>query len=198
METSSEKLITTLKMSLQSLYSSVRKSLINHNTFRKTATTYTQHFFSSKASTETPNEGTEKKKKIPIPRITLISNDDKVTITTLEEAQKLSKRRDLKLVKIIDVDTKSQRPVYKLMTGAEYHAEDLKQREQRKQERLNSDALKGEKVVMLSSGIAEHDLKTQVNKVVKWLGKRYEVRFIINGDADKMDKAVSIFNILYK
>lgn len=74
----------------------------------------------------------EKKKKQIVPRITLISDGDKIEITTLDEAQKLSHRRNLKLVKIVDLDLKTQRPVYKLLSGTEYFAEELQQRENKK------------------------------------------------------------------
>lgn len=46
-------------------------------------------------------------------RITLIGTDNSVSITDLTNAQNLSVRRELKLVKIQDVDTKTRRPVYK-------------------------------------------------------------------------------------
>ncbi|KAJ8984951.1 hypothetical protein NQ317_007820 [Molorchus minor] len=108
-----------------------------------------------------------KKKTTSIPKITLIQGDE-LTVTSLEEAQKLSKRRDLKLVKIIDLDTKTQRPVYKLMTGSEYFAEDLKQRELKKLEKQSS-TIKGEKVLILGHSISEHDLMTDVKKLLNGL-----------------------------
>lgn len=46
-------------------------------------------------------------------RITLISPDNSVSITDLKNAQNLSVKRELKLVKIQDVDAKTRRPVYK-------------------------------------------------------------------------------------
>lgn len=137
------------------------------------------------------DETQQKKKKIPIPRITLIGQDENISITTLEEAEKISKRRELKLVKVVDFDMKTQRPVYKLMTGSEYLAEDLKQRERRKLDKANSSSLKGDKVLIISSGISEHDLKTQINKIIKWIGKQYEVRVVINGDKSNIAKTVS-------
>lgn len=137
-----------------------------------------------------PVTGEEKKKKTNIiPKITLISGDQ-LTIVTLEEAQNISKRRDLKLVKIVDLDTKTQRPVYKLMTGSEYHAEDLKQREQKKKEKQKG-GIKGEKVLIIKHNITEHDLQTDIKKITKWISKSYEVRVVINGDSTNMDKAVS-------
>lgn len=127
-------------------------------------------------------ESSEKKKKRFIPKITLLQQEA-ITITTLEEAQKLSKRRDLKLIKLTDLDTKTQRPVYKLMTGSEYHQEELKQRELRKKEKGSGDVLRGDKVLILNSVISQHDLSTHVNKIRKWLTKKYEVRISINCDA---------------
>ncbi|KAJ8936880.1 hypothetical protein NQ314_012144 [Rhamnusium bicolor] len=139
-----------------------------------------------------PITGEQKKKKANIvPKVTLISGDE-LTVTTLEEAQKISKRRNLKLVKIVDLDTKTQRPVYKLMTGSEYQAEDLKQREQRKKEKQNS-FIKGEKVLILNQRISEHDLQTDIKKIKKWIAKSYEVRVVINGDSNSMQKAVSVY-----
>lgn len=53
------------------------------------------------------------KKKAYEARITLISPDNSVSITDLKNAQNVSLRRELKLVKIQDVDSKTRRPVYK-------------------------------------------------------------------------------------
>lgn len=128
-----------------------------------------------------------KKSKRPIvPKITLLSGQDDISVTTLEEAQKLAKRRDLKLVKIIDIDTKTQRPVYKLMTATEYNAEEVKQ----KKEKQKSTAFKGEKLLMLGANITEHDLQTQIKKIQKWIQKDIEVRIVIN-DSSGGEKAVS-------
>lgn len=139
-----------------------------------------------------PETGEVKKRKTTIiPKITLLSGND-VTVTTLVEAEKLAKRRDLKLVKIIDLDTKTQRTVYKLMTGSEYHAEDLKQRELKKKEKQNS-FIKGEKVLMLNANISEHDLQTNCRKIEKWIDKLYEIKVVISG-ATGSDKAENVYN----
>lgn len=53
------------------------------------------------------------KKKTYEPRITLIGSDNSVSITDLKNAQNVSLRRELKLVKIKDEDSKTRRPVYK-------------------------------------------------------------------------------------
>lgn len=46
-------------------------------------------------------------------KITLHGADGSISITSLDEAQKLAKRRGLKLMKETDLDGKSQRAVYK-------------------------------------------------------------------------------------
>lgn len=46
-------------------------------------------------------------------KVTLRGIDGAVSITSLDEAQKIAKRRGLKLMKETDLDGKSQRPVYK-------------------------------------------------------------------------------------
>ena len=47
------------------------------------------------------------------PKITLINTDESITIVALDEAQHISKRRNLKLVHVMDMDVKTLRPVYK-------------------------------------------------------------------------------------
>ncbi|XP_065080255.1 translation initiation factor IF-3 [Ochlerotatus camptorhynchus] len=118
------------------------------------------------------------------PKITLVGPDQAVSIVSLDEAQKISKRRDLKLVKIVDLDMKTQRPVYKLMSSAEYLEEDLKRREEKKRTKQEA-AIKGDKLLNVSARITEHDLMSKIHHVQKWLTKQYEVRIIISGDGDK-------------
>lgn len=153
-------------------------------------------YFSNKPLEPTIVEGLpasalpQKKTKRPIvPRITLISGNNDITITTLEDAQKLATRRNLKLVKIVDFDTKTERPVYKLMTAAQYAAEDIKQ----KKEKKSGSPYKGEKVLMLSSVITDHDLQTQIKKIEKWIGKEYEVRVAISGSIDQSVNKILLF-----
>ncbi|KAJ2950518.1 hypothetical protein O0L34_g8762 [Tuta absoluta] len=121
------------------------------------------------------------KKKIYETRITLIAPDSSVSITDLKNAQSLSVRRDLKLVKVQDVDSKTRRPVYKLMTSAEYHQEELQKRKEKQAARQNT-FIKGEKLLTLSSRIGENDLMTGVKKMLKLLEKQYEVRVVIAGE----------------
>lgn len=183
-------------MSLTSLLKTFRVLTVKHSIKHVSCA------FSSKAPPQgvikrvDPATGEIKTKKTNIiPKITLISGEN-ITITTLQEAEKLSKRRDLKLVKVVDLDAKTQRPVYQLMTGAEYHAEDLKQREKRKLDKQQS--LKGEKILLINSRITQHDLETQLRKAIKWLQKMYEVRVVINGANGGGDAAVCGVEIIQK
>lgn len=115
------------------------------------------------------------------PQVTLLSGD-KIDVVTLDQAKKIAERRQLKLVNIIDFDTKSNRPVYKLMTGTEFLEAELKQREQKRAARLEPH-IKGEKLLTIASKTSDHDLEMKIHKTVKWIEKLYEVRAVITGDA---------------
>lgn len=58
------------------------------------------------------NSSAAQKKHKDSPKITLIQNQN-ITVTALEEAKHLAKRRSMHLVKVQDMDAKTQRPVYK-------------------------------------------------------------------------------------
>jgi translation initiation factor IF-3 len=124
------------------------------------------------------------------PIITLIGTDNNQSVVLFSDAEKIAKRRDLKLVRIVDLDTKTQRPIYQLMTGAQYYTEDRKLRKEKfaKEE----SGFKGYKLVTLSHRITPHDLSSKLKNITKWLSKAYEVRVVINGDKDNMKCAVSV------
>lgn len=127
---------------IQRFSSSTKTSLLK-SLVQQDRTKFCARYFSTE-NTTTDNESAtknEKKKKQIIPRITLISDGDKIEITTLDEAQKLSHRRNLKLVKIVDLDLKTQRPVYRLLSGSEFLKEELQQREDKKSKK---EYIKGE------------------------------------------------------
>lgn len=136
------------------------------------------------------------KKKTYENRITLISPDNSLSITDLKNAQNISLRRDLKLVKIQDIDSKTRRPVYKLMTNSEYHAEELSKRKEKQMARQNA-SIKGEKLLTLSSRIGEHDLMTGIKKMMKLVEKQYEVKVVIAGeDAEAAIKSEKIYQTI--
>jgi hypothetical protein len=73
-------------------------------------------FFSSSSSFNDYNRDDKNKgerQKTPIvPKITLI-NDNKMEIVTMEQAKKIADKRQMKLINIVDFDTKSKRKIFK-------------------------------------------------------------------------------------
>lgn len=121
-----------------------------------------------------------KPKTVRQPKITLLGPDKDVSVVTMEEASKLCIRRGLKLIKIIDVDTKTQRPVYKMMTPNQFLNEDHKSNENKDTKNINK--LKSEKTALINCRIGRNDLESKVNNFRKWLSKMHEVRVTVSGD----------------
>lgn len=142
-----------------------------------------------------PGEGTPakkpKKKTIEIPKITLIQQNDAMSVTTLEEATKLARRRDLQLIKIQDLDPKSQRPVYKLATVAELLADD--DSKESKAEKISSSKKHIVKSLTLGSRISEHDLSSRLKNISKWMAKGCEVRVLIQGVSNDGKNSEAVF-----
>jgi len=132
---------------------------------------------------EIDSEGALKKirpKTVPLPKITLLGPEKDVSVVTMDVASKMCERRGLKLVKIIDIDTKTQRPVYQMMTPNQFLKED--QKSHQKKDEKNHNQLKREKTILINSRIGQSDLESKVNNICKWLSKMYEVRVTITGD----------------
>ncbi|KAF7993286.1 hypothetical protein HCN44_006346 [Aphidius gifuensis] len=132
-----------------------------------------------------------KKKKIFIPKITLLSEKDEISVMTLDEAQKLAKRRALKLIKIVDFDTKTERPIYKLMNISDFIKEENKAKAEAKEVKENS--IKEDKTITVSSKIGDHDLNTKIKSMLKMLGKRHGIRAVISVDGSQ-EKADEVRN----
>lgn len=139
------------------------------------------------AALDAKNEGIKKPKPktVPIPKITLISPNDSITVTILEDAQRLAKRRNLILTKVTDLDSKTQRAIYKLTSNISHvnrtekateAAEDVKNDDKDKQK------FKEVKLLYISAKITEHDLSTKIKKVVKLLDKQHKVKLVITLD----------------
>lgn len=145
---------------------------------------------SSDSSVQKPSVTSSRNRKNDTgPVITVIGTDNNPAVLSLSEAEKIAKRRDLKLVKIVDLDTKTQRPIYQLMTGAQYYKEDKKLRQEKAAKKEGG--FKGEKLLTLSHRITPHDLSSRLKNISKWLSKTYEVRIVIDGDSENMKNAVS-------
>lgn len=128
------------------------------------------------------------KRKIFIPKVTLLSDTGDMTVMTLEEAEKLAHRRNLKLVKVVDVETRSERAVYRLMKVQDFMKEEAKAKAEAKAARDKT--IKEDKTIAISGKIAEHDLETKLKSIQKMLRKRYGVRVLVAVDGN-LEKAVS-------
>ncbi|PNF39715.1 hypothetical protein B7P43_G05645 [Cryptotermes secundus] len=149
----------------------------------------------SDSSAQKPTTTSSRKHKSDSgPVITLIGTDNSPSVVSLSDAEKLAKRRDLKLVRIVDLDTKTQRPIYQLMTGPQYYSEDRKQRNEKSTKKESG--IKGDKLLTLSHRITPHDLSSKLKNVTKWLSKTYEVRVVINGDSNNMKCAEQVYDMI--
>lgn len=84
---------------------------------------------------------------------------------------------------------------FRLMTGAEYHAEELKKRDERKSAKKEFH-IKSEKLLTLGSKISEHDLRSKLAKCLKWLEKLHEIRVVISGDPSDTEKVEKMFTTI--
>jgi len=148
-----------------------------------------------KNRSEIDDEGALKKirpKTVPLPKITLLGLERDVSVVTMDVASKMCERRGLKLVKIIDIDTKTQRPVYQMMTANQFLKDDPKSHQSKDEK--NHNQLKGEKTVLLNCRIGQSDLESKVNNIRKWLSKMHEVRVSVTGDTanEVADKVIQM------
>jgi len=121
------------------------------------------------------------------PKITLLGPNKDVSVVTLDMANKMCERRAMKLVKIVDVDTKTQRPVYQMMTTNQFLQQDSIGKSRHlvlvdDEKKAKANKLKSEKTVLINCHIGRNDLESKVNNFRKWLGKLHEVRVTVTGD----------------
>lgn len=81
------------------------------------------------------------------------------------------------------------------MTGAEFHEEEIKRREEKKVARQEKH-IKPEKLLTLSNKISEHDLNSKLAKCLKWIEKLHEVRVVITGDQSEVQKTEKILSFI--
>lgn len=135
------------------------------------------------------------------PKITLLGADKNVSVVTLEVAKKMCERRAMKLVKIVDLDTKTQRPVYQMMTANQFLREEdtIGESCSDGEKNITASKLKSEKTALINCRIGRSDLESKVNNFRKWLGKLHEVRVTVTGDtandiADEIIKMTKDFS----
>lgn len=113
--------------------------------------------------------------------ITLLGTDGIPKTSTLAAAQKLSKRRNLRLIKVSDFDPRREIPIYKLLTSNQALGEDITHKKQNK----GKTGFKSEKIITFSYNISEHDLNSKVQNILKWIEKKHEVRATISGPSSE-------------
>ncbi|XP_034937067.1 uncharacterized protein mIF3 [Chelonus insularis] len=157
---------------------------------------YNQNFCSNVSNVPGIEDPVNQKKKKPfIPRITLLFDNNDLTVTTLEQAEKLANRRNMKLIKIVDFDVKTERPIYKLMSIKDFIKEDNLSKAAAKVQKERS--LKEDKTITLSSRIANHDLEVKIKSMHKMLKRKHGIRVIISID-NNHEKAEFVRNEIMK
>ncbi|CAB0004764.1 unnamed protein product [Nesidiocoris tenuis] len=74
---------------------------------------------------------------------------------------------------------KRDSPVYKLLTGAQFRAEELNLTRTKGKDDQQKGAYKGEKLVQINAKIGQHDLDSKINNILSWLKKNYQIRITI-------------------
>lgn len=147
------------------------------------------------------NDGTKKQrpKTVPVPKITLMLPNDSSTVTILEEAQRLAKRRNLILIKVTELDSKTLRPVYKLTSSSDYVEGSIEEAVEVPEDNdKDKQKLKDIKLLYISAKIAEHDLRVKLKNVVKLLNKNYRVKLAVTLDDGQENKTRSIVTDIVK
>ncbi|XP_076294333.1 uncharacterized protein LOC143215781 [Lasioglossum baleicum] len=123
------------------------------------------------ANTET-EENKKRKKTVRVPNIKLIHPDKSMTISLLEEAQKIAKRQNLHLVKQTYTD-RDNRDVYELCDSTEFFEN------RSKEDTTEKVVYKNTKFFPIQSKIKEHDLAIKLNNINKLLQKNHKIKIAI-------------------
>ena len=140
----------------------------------------------------------KKKKTVRIPEITLMNIDGSITVTKLEQAEKLAKRHNFYLIKLPYIDTKGSRHIYKLVDHATYIKEigtsetnENEKRDKNKeinQNRKKDHKYRSTKLFEISAKIDKHDLDTKLNNINKLLHKDHVVKIIVTYSENQKNK----------
>lgn len=132
----------------------------------------------------------KKKKKSPkIPKITLIHPNNSITITQLEDAEKLADRRNLQLVHVSD-ESKNNRQIYKLVEYSKIKEEEKEEEKKEKKEKeCDKKKVKSTKLFTIKSDIMDYDLNVKINNINKVLKKKHKVKiFFIHPDGIRVKR----------
>ncbi|XP_017790535.1 PREDICTED: uncharacterized protein LOC108572763 [Habropoda laboriosa] len=122
------------------------------------------------------DENKYKRKTARVSKITLIHPNSSVSVTLLEAAEKLAKRRHLELIEVSDSNHKSDRSVYKLINPIEY-----KDQDDDKKTKVNESNTKWKttKLFNFKCNINDHDLDIKIRNINKALRKKHMVKIIL-------------------
>lgn len=146
--------------------------------------------FSSNNVNDLEEKTEEKKKKTPrIPKITLIHPNNSITVTLLEDAEKLADRRNLQLVHVSD-KSKNSKSIYKLVDYPTIKEKEEKEEKYDKKKKYNyKKKLKSTKLFTIKNDIMDYDLNIKINNVNKVLKKNHKVKmFFIHPNGIRVKK----------
>ncbi|EGI58133.1 PREDICTED: uncharacterized protein LOC105153199 [Acromyrmex echinatior] len=177
-------------MIVSGLSPALRKVVHLAQSFSRYRTTDQCRMFNKWPETDSNDNKKPRPKTEPIPKITLLSLDNSTIVTVLEVAQRLAKRRNLTLIKVSDLEDKTQRPLYKLVKTANLLEEIEDTQDTDKTAQKSSKIIK---LFYISAKITEHDLWTKTKNMMKLLNKGHKVKVAITldgADGGKMQRVI--------
>ncbi|CAL8072037.1 unnamed protein product [Orchesella dallaii] len=172
--------------------SAFRKGAFGGYKFRFYSTSVTVEDI-KKAEKERETKNKFKLKTAQTIKIMLVSETGSLTAVTLDEANKIAKKKGLHLVHIQNEREKpvrTEKEVYKLIskTATLEEDEDLGTDDTKPYEREKTkDKPKDLKTSLFKSNIGEHDAASKINVMKKWIQKGHRVRVEIGQAGDRGD-----------
>ncbi|XP_043587716.1 uncharacterized protein LOC122570001 [Bombus pyrosoma] len=152
------------------LFKSIRSFLIKNNS------NVNQYVQNCSKSCIDDADGKEKKRKTQrIPKITLIHTDKSISVISLEEAEKLAKRRNLELIHVSNI-SKSGRSVYELGNSLKIDEITSNAAKTHKSEQK----IKSAKLFTIKQNIMDYDLNVKINSINRALKKNYKAKIFFS------------------
>lgn len=150
------------------LFKSIRLFLIKNNS------NVNQYVHNFSQSCVDDADGKETKRKTQrIPKITLIHTDKSISVISLDDAEKLAKRRNLELIHVSNT-SKSGRSVYELVDSLKIVKTANNVAETHKYEQKTKPA----KLFAIKQNIMDYDLNVKINNINKTLKKNYKAKIL--------------------
>ena len=164
------------------LFKSIGLFLIKNNS---NVNQYVQNF--SKSCINHAVEEKKKGKTTRTPKITLIHTDKSVSVISLENAEKLAKRRNLELIHVSDT-SKSGRSVYELVSSSK-----IDEMTNNVEVCKDEQKIKSIKIFTIKQNIMNYDLNVKINNINKTLKKNYKAKILFshpNGPQEEVIKEI--------